>query len=200
MPDVLEQRVTVRFTYPVHFTRDLFRPENPVLRGALTRLEPERRHRCLVIIDDGVAAAWPALTRAICEYAEAHADAIALVGPPRVLPGGEVAKNDPEVAERVVGWVNEYGIDRQSFVICVGGGALLDAVGYAAATAHRGVRLIRVPTTVLSQNDSGVGVKNGINAFGKKNFTGTFAPPFAVLNDLEFIATLSRREAVAGMS
>ncbi|HSF93072.1 MAG TPA: hypothetical protein VLA51_12830, partial [Paracoccaceae bacterium] len=56
-------------------------------------------------------------------------------------------------------------------------------VGYAAAIAHRGVRLIRMPTTVLSQNDAGVGVKNGINALGRKNFLGTFAPPFAVIID-----------------
>ena len=61
--------------------------------------------------------------------------------------------------------------------IAVGGGALLDVAGFAAATAHRGVRHVRIPTTTLAQADSGVGVKNGINAFGKKNFIGTFAPP-----------------------
>jgi 3-dehydroquinate synthase len=73
-------------------------------------------------------------------------------------------------------------------------------VGYVAATTHRGIRLIRVPTTVLAQNDSGVGVKNGINAFGVKNFVGTFAPPFAVLNDSDFLATLNRRDRIAGMA
>jgi 3-dehydroquinate synthase len=72
--------------------------------------------------------------------------------------------------------------------------------GYAAATAHRGVRLIRLPSTVLSQNDSGVGVKNGINAFGKKNFLGTFAPPVAVLNDFAFLETLSERDWRSGIS
>ncbi len=84
--------------------------------------------------------------------------------------------------------------------MAVGGGAVLDAVGYAAATAHRGVRLIRVPTTVLAQNDSGVGVKNGVNAFAKKNFLGTFAPPSAVLNDAEFLTTLSDRDWRSGIS
>jgi 3-dehydroquinate synthase len=77
---------------------------------------------------------------------------------------------------------------------------VLDAVGYAAATTHRGVRLIRMPTTVLSQNDSGVGVKNGINAFGSKNFLGTFAPPFAVINDPDFLSTLAPRDLRAGMA
>ena len=74
-------------------------------------------------------------------------------------------------------------IDRQSFAIAIGGGAVLDAVGFAAAIFHRGVRHIRCPTTVLAQDDSGVGVKNAINAFGFKNLLGTFAPPFAVIND-----------------
>jgi 3-dehydroquinate synthase len=64
---------------------------------------------------------------------------------------------------------------------------VLDVVGYAAATAHRGVRLIRVPTTVLAQDDSAVGVKNGVNLFGKKNYLGTFAAPFAVINDFSFL-------------
>src|SRR4029079_4140447 len=92
------------------------------------------------------------------------------------------------------------GLDRHAFVMAVGGGALLDLVGYAAATTHRGGRLLRVPTTVLAQNDSGVGVKNGVNAFGVKNLVGTFAPPFAVINDLRFLQTLEPRERVAGMA
>jgi 3-dehydroquinate synthase len=85
-------------------------------------------------------------------------------------------------------------------VAAIGGGAVLDVVGYAAATAHRGIRLIRIPTTVLAQDDSAVGVKNGVNAFGKKNFLGTFAPPFAVINDVGFLATLSDRDWRSGIS
>ena len=81
-----------------------------------------------------------------------------------------------------------------------GGGALLDMVGLAASTAHRGIRHIRIPTTTLSQADSGVGVKNGINAFGKKNFIGSFTPPFAVVNDPHFLATLSERDKRCGYS
>ena len=57
---------------------------------------------------------------------------------------------------------------RHSYVIVIGGGAALDMVGFATATAHRGLRLIRYPTTSLSQGDGGVGIKNGINYFGKK--------------------------------
>src|SRR5205823_11964169 len=70
--------------------------------------------------------------------------------------------------------------------------------GFAAATAHRGVRHVRIPTTTLSQADSGVGVKNGINAFGKKNFIGTFSVPFAVINDFEMLGSLPPRDKRAG--
>ncbi len=96
--------------------------------------------------------------------------------------------------------INEAMICRQSYVVAIGGGAMLDAVGFAAATAHRGVRLVRVPTTTLAQADSGVGVKNGINAFGKKNFIGTFTPPWAVINDESFLTTLSDRDWRCGLS
>jgi len=77
---------------------------------------------------------------------------------------------------------------------------MLDLVGFVAATAHRGIRLIRLPTTVLSQTDSGISVKNGINAFGIKNFVGSFTPPFSVINDFDFISTLSDQDKIAGMA
>jgi len=66
--------------------------------------------------------------------------------------------------------------------------------------AHRGVRLIRVPSTTLAQADSGVGVKNGINAFGRKNYLGTFTPPWAVLADEQLLATLSDAQWCGGFS
>lgn len=116
------------------------------------------------------------------------------------MPGGEVVKNDLAHVLNLVGRVNALGIDRQSFVVIIGGGAVLDMACFAAAIAHRGIRVIRVPTTVLSQNDSGVGVKNGVNLFGKKNFIGTFVPPFAVINDSDFLETLEHRDKIAGMA
>jgi 3-dehydroquinate synthase len=92
------------------------------------------------------------------------------------------------------------GLCRHSYVAAVGGGALIDMVGFAAATAHRGIRLIRVPTTVMAQADASLGVKNGINAFGQKNFIGTFAPPAAVVNDADFLPTLSPRDWIGGVA
>jgi 3-dehydroquinate synthase len=117
-----------------------------------------------------------------------------------IVPGGEKAKNNTAVVQQILDAVNEYGIDRHSYLIAIGGGAVLDAAGFAAAIAHRGIRHIRFPTTVLSQNDSGVGVKNGINAYGKKNFLGTFAPPFAVVNDFQFLTTLDDRDWRSGIA
>jgi 3-dehydroquinate synthase len=196
----LVQRFTVSFEYPVVFTDDLFRPGNPVLVDALRRREPERRHLVLAVIDDGVGRAWPGLAREVEAYVEAHSARLRLAAEPLLVAGGEAAKNDLGAVARLHARFHAVGLDRQSFVLVVGGGAVLDMAGYAAATTHRGLRTVRVPTTVLAQNDSGVGVKNGINAFGAKNLLGTFAPPFAVLNDRRFLATLSPRDRIAGMA
>jgi 3-dehydroquinate synthase len=117
-----------------------------------------------------------------------------------VIPGGEACKNDPALFERLVEAVNQHGIDRHSYIAAIGGGAVLDLVGYAAAVSHRGIKHLRIPTTVLSQNDSGVGVKNGINYQRKKNFLGTFAPPAAVFNDERFLATLNDKHYRSGIS
>jgi 3-dehydroquinate synthase len=193
----IDQKVVVTFRYPVRFTRDLFDPRNPTLRDVV---ESDGRARLLVVIDRGVIDANPSLLDAVKLYCAAHADALELQAAPLVVPGGEAIKNRPGRVDEIRSAVDVHGVDRHSYVVAIGGGAVLDAVGYAAATAHRGVRLIRVPTTVLAQDDSGVGVKNGINAFGKKNFVGSFAPPHAVLNDFDLLVTLSDRDWRAGIS
>ena len=118
----------------------------------------------------------------------------------RSSPGGEAVKNDFALVEKFMRLMLEAHLDRQSFVIIVGGGAVMDAVGLAAALVHRGLRQVRVPTTVLGQNDAGVGVKNGVNFLGGKNAIGTFAPPFAVLNDFDFLLTLPDRDWLCGVA
>lgn len=190
----------VSFDYPVVFTEHLFSRSNAALLSAVGRREPLRRHRLFTVVDQAVHVAWPSLLDDVQEYVEHHGDRLQAAAAPIVVIGGETAKNDPSVATHLHAHFDAAGMDRQSCVMVVGGGALLDTVGYAAATAHRGIRVIRVPTTVLAQDDAGVGVKNGVNAFGKKNYLGTFAPPFAVLNDRRFLTTLSRRDRIAGMA
>ena len=184
------QRIVVRHDFPVVFTRHLFAPRNRALRDALTRGGVPRRHRCLVLLDQGVQAAFPRLAEQIGAYFEAHAKALQLVRPPLVLPGGENVKQSTAPVRRMLAALRAGNICRHSFCIAVGGGAFLDAAGLAAALFHRGVRLVRVPTTALAQCDSGVGVKNAINYGGAKNLLGTFAPPWAVLNDADFLEAL----------
>ena len=198
--ETLVQSFLIRFDYPVHFTRDLFDPQNPCLREVLRRIEPEKRHRLAVFVDEGVTFAAPDLLTRIARYAEAHASTMELAGDVVVIPGGEAVKNQHDCVEGVLKNLSARRIDRQSFAVAIGGGAVLDAVGFAAAIFHRGVRHVRCPTTVLSQDDSGVGVKNGINAFGYKNLLGTFAPPFAVINDSAFIDMLPARDKRGGMA
>ena len=195
----LHQRFAVAYEYPVHFTRDVFDPANPTLVNTLGPLA-RGPHQVLVVLDAGVVQANSYLLARVQAFFEQHAAALRLVCPPLVLPGGEAGKNAEDACRLLQTAIHEHGICRQSFVVAIGGGAFLDLAGYAAATAHRGVRLIRLPTTVLSQDDSGVGVKNSINAFGKKNFIGTFAPPFAVINDLLFLNSLPQREWIGGLA
>jgi 3-dehydroquinate synthase len=196
LPDI-DQEVVVTFRYPVKFTHGLLDPLNPTLRDVV---EADDRARLLVVIDEGVADAHPTMTADVVVYCSAHADALELTAAPLVVPGGEAIKNQSGPVDEIRAAIDVHGVDRHSYVVAIGGGAVLDAVGYAAATAHRGVRLIRVPTTVLSQDDSAVGVKNGINAFGKKNFVGSFAPPHAVLNDFDLLTTLTDRDWRSGIS
>lgn len=192
------QRFSVPFEYPVVFTEGLLDPTNGTLAWALSPSASAEQPRALFIADEGFARCWPSLDDDVAAYATAHG--LAVSGPVRRVPGGEAAKRDATTVEQVLQWIADARLDRHAYVVALGGGAMLDAVGYAAALAHRGVRLTRIPTTVLAQNDAGVGVKNGINAFGGKNFLGTFVPPHAVLNDSRWIRTLPDRDRIAGIA
>ena len=194
-----QQNITVRWDFPVVFTQHLFREENPVLRETILRLGENRRHRVLFYVDSRILEGNPDLGAAVTSYCERHADVLDLAAPPQSVPGGEACKNDFRYVEHLLRELLTLRMDRQSFVVVIGGGAALDAVGFAAALVHRGLRLIRVPTTVLGQNDAGVGVKNAVNYLGK-NAIGTFAPPFAVLNDFEFLRTLPDRDWLCGVA
>ena len=197
---VIQQSFQVHFSYNIQFTKNLFAPENSLFIDFLRNYgSPTFKKKILFLIDEGVAEAHPYLQDAIRNYF-ATQDAIELASDILVLPGGEIVKNQPSYFDKALEAIDTYGIDRHSFVAAIGGGAFLDMTGYASAVAHRGVKHIRIPTTVLSQNDSGVGVKNGINYIGKKNFLGTFAPPVAVFNDNNFLTTLNDRDWRSGIA
>ena len=175
MTSRIERTITVNWRHQVLFTQNVFDAENATLRDALVDGEEREPRKTLIVVDEALAKAQPTLLTQIQAYFKTHSDCLNLVCEPVVMEGGERTKNSYFHVSEVQSQVDRYHIDRHSYMICVGGGALLDMVGLAAATAHRGIRHIRIPTTTLSQDDSGVGVKNGINAFGKKNFIGTFA-------------------------
>ena len=196
MPSI-ERTIQVSFRHQVHFTEDVFSPENGLLQEVMAEGATRERHKVIVVVDEALAESQPFLVRKIENYFVAHRG-LHLVCAPVIIEGGERTKNSYFHVSEIHSQIDRFHIDRHSYIIAVGGGALLDMAGLAAATAHRGVRHIRIPTTTLSQDDSGVGVKNGINAFGKKNFIGTFAPPFAVINDFKLLETLEPRDKRAG--
>ena len=196
----IAQSVDVTYHYPVIFTTGVFAADNLTLRDVCGRNATGGPSRVLVIVDRGISEAYPGLVDDVIAYCHRHAGTLHLIQAPMLVEGGEAVKNDHSTVDAIQQAINDGGIDRHNFVIVVGGGAVLDMAGFAAATAHRGVRLVRIPTTVLSQNDSGVGVKNSVNKFGKKNFLGTFAPPFAVIDDFAFLRGLPQREWLGGIS
>src|SRR5271156_5126566 len=192
---VIQRSIQVGWQLRVFFTEDVFAPANPVLKDALADGTPRK---VLVALEDALAQSQPNLEQQIENYFSTHAKQFQLARPPLFVAGGEQSKNSISIVTNILSQIDRHHIDRQSYLIAIGGGALLDVAGFAAATAHRGVRHVRIPTTTLAQADSGVGVKNGINAFGKKNFIGTFAPPHAVINDFNLLATLKPRDKRAG--
>ena len=199
MTTSIERTITVSFAHRIYFTRSVFAARNSLLADLIAASKANSPAKVLVVMEQAVAQVFPNLVSDIEAYFSGKGGHARLVAPPPIVTGGEAAKESDALVKNLHAQIEQHGICRHSYLIAVGGGALLDAAGFAAATAHRGVRLIRVPTTTLSQADGGVGVKNGINAFGKKNFIGTFAPPFAVINDAAFLEALPPRIKRAGL-
>ncbi len=195
----IKQSFKVQYDYQLYFTSGLFAFENPLFAKLISDYKEFEPVKLMFVLDDGVKNHHPKLIQQIKKYCESNKDNLKYTDT-IVLQGGEQVKNSDSAIELVLNAVNENKICRHSFVVVIGGGAVIDMVGYAAAIAHRGVKLIRIPTTVLSQNDSAVGVKNSVNAFKKKNFLGTFAPPYAIINDSEFLETLEQRDWISGIS
>ncbi|MCF3108775.1 3-dehydroquinate synthase [Niabella sp. CC-SYL272] len=197
---IIEQRFTINYHYNVHFIADVFSIHNTTFSDILlTHSNSGFSPSLLFVIDSNVGMRHPQLQQAITNYLDQRSPG-KLNTYFLTIPGGEKAKENDHAYQAILRAINQFNIDRHSFVIAIGGGAVCDVTGFAATVAHRGIKLIRIPTTTLAQNDAAIGVKNGINAFDKKNFLGTFATPVAVINDSAFLKTLSQRTWISGIS
>jgi 3-dehydroquinate synthase len=182
-------------THRVWWVSDAMHADGACWRDALAGIEGA----CVAFVDDGVAAAWPGLAErlhAVVREAAPHLSLRAI----ETVPGGEACKQGLHHAERVARACFDLGVSRRGAVVAVGGGAALDAVGFGAAMAHRGVPLVRVPTTTLAQDDSAMGVKCGVNAFGQKNALGAFGAPHAVICCERLLGTLDDTHWLGGFS
>ena len=190
---------TVSQVHRLRFTRDIFGEDRQVLADVLMP-SGDRACRVQFWLDDEVNRKQPDLIGNVKSFCDEYADSLSRIGNVQLVPGGEEIKNDIHILERMLKVFHVSDLDRRSYIVAIGGGAVLDAVGFATAIAHRGIRLVRLPTTTLAQSDSGVGVKNAVNLFGKKNWIGSFATPWAVINDASLLESLSDRDFVSGFS
>ncbi|OGF44215.1 MAG: hypothetical protein A2452_05405 [Candidatus Firestonebacteria bacterium RIFOXYC2_FULL_39_67] len=190
----IRQKIKVEFDYNIYFTGDMFSSGGRILK----EIFKDKNSRIMVFIDSAVSLEYPEVEKKLRLWFKNNPERGEYVIPRVKIKGGEWCKNDKKLQGRVARLLRDNSLDRHSFVVIIGGGAVLDTVGYFASITHRGLRQIRIPTTVLSQCDSGVGVKNGINYYGTKNYFGTFTPPFAVINDFNFLQTLGTRDILSG--
>lgn len=199
MYKVIKQSFKINFKYNIFFTKNVFDINNQLLIDILNQKTTTKKN-IIIFIDKNVLKAHINLETNILNYINKNKKYIILKCTPIKITGGEKIKNHYKLVKHIYSLINKYKICRQSFIISIGGGTMQDLLGYIASTAHRGVKLIRIPTTVLSQDDSGVGVKNGINFLNKKNFIGCFSVPFAVINDSTFLNSLKNKEFIDGFS
>jgi 3-dehydroquinate synthase len=193
---IVRQSFKIEYKYNVVYTNGLFDTED----RTIARLLGENRSKVMIFMDDKVAEAFPELADQAQKWIKNNPHIIDLIAPVEIIPGGEDVKKDWQIISDMTQRMLDAGLCRHSYVMIIGGGAVLDAVGFAASIFHRGVRQIKVPTTLLAQDDSGVGVKNGINHNGAKNLFGCFYPPDAVIIDYRFLRTLSHRDILSGVA
>jgi len=193
--------LSLSFNYPLVFTKNVFSASNATLDDVVNSLlvDDKTPQKLIVVIDKKLLLHFPELRNNIDNKLSTLSQKIVPIMEFIQLVGSEKNKNLDTVLS-LVATFNDYALSRHSIVVVIGGGALLDIVGFACSIFHRGIRLVRVPTTLLSQADSGVGVKNGINHLNKKNLLGCFMPPSSIINDFSFIHKLPDREFFSALS
>ena len=199
MNKIIKQKFNITYAYDIFFTKNIFNKKNKLLINILNK-ENKVKKNIIIFIDKNVYIKNNNLIFDIKNYFNAYKNFFNLKSNPIILSGGEKVKNHPIIVNLLYKIIDKYKICRKSYIFVIGGGSFQDLLGFVAATAHRGIKLIRIPTTTLSQDDSGVGVKNGINFLNKKNFIGSFNVPFAVINDYNFLKSLDDKNYFEGFS
>lgn len=161
-----------------------------LIESAGGRIAALKARAAAIVTDEHVA---PLYAKALANALEAQGLRTSVI----ILPPGEATKSYASL-EQVCDAVLEARIERGDLVVALGGGVIGDLAGFAAAVVRRGVRFVQVPTTLLSQVDSSVGGKTGINSRHGKNLVGAFHQPSLVLADTALLDTLPVREMRAG--
>ncbi len=174
-------------SYLVQVGRDLLK----TLGDEVHKKMPDRV-KCAVVTDSNVG---PLYAEKVLESLRAAGKEPHLI----TVPAGEASKSLP-CMETVLGEMVRFGLDRKSFLVALGGGVIGDLGGFCAATYQRGIPYVQVPTTVLSQVDSSVGGKTGVNLPHAKNMVGSFHQPAHVIADVDTLGSLHKREFNEGFA
>jgi 3-dehydroquinate synthase len=170
--------------YPVVIGSALIAQSAGLIRGALTASQ------CMIVCDTNVERLFAGALRAQLESAGIHTSI-------STLPAGEESKTVASTM-KIVDQMETNGLDRQSFLIGLGGGVIGDVSGFVAAIYHRGIRHIQIPTTLLAMVDSSIGGKTGVNTERGKNLLGAVHQPSLVIDDVDLLKTLPLRELNQG--
>jgi 3-dehydroquinate synthase len=190
--DAIEERV---FSFAVSFGRDRYRVL--IGRGLVERLGAHLRKRlpckkCAIISDTNVAAHFTNTVKN--SFASANFQPTLIT-----IPAGEKSKTLEQVGS-ICDEMIAAGFDRQSFVVGLGGGVVGDISGFVAAIYHRGIPHVQIPTTLLAMVDSSIGGKTGVDTGDGKNLIGAFHQPALVIDDLDALKTLPRRQFNQGFA
>ena len=188
--DKFKRTWTVKTELPVEFkltySADIFNPLNHDLVSYKTN------DRVMIVIDANVHKFYAAQ---LMEYFNSHNVKYSML----VIDTNEESKTWKD-ADHILQFFEDEGVLRREPIIAIGGGVLLDIVGFACSIYRRGIPYIKVPTTLLAIVDASVGSKVAVNHFERRNRLGAYYPPIATLIDKKFIKTQSEREIVNGIA
>lgn len=188
--DKFKRTWTVKTELPVEFklmySADVFNPANHDL------LSYQTNGRVMIVIDQNVHKFYAVQ---LMNYFNSHNVKYSML----VIDTNEESKNW-EDADYILQFFEDEGVLRREPIIAIGGGVLLDIVGFACSIYRRGIPYIKVPTTLLAIVDASVGSKVAINHFERRNRLGAYYPPIATLIDKKFIKTQNEREIINGIA